>query len=66
MNAFAAVQTAYSCEEADKIKFSKDAYLALDPTERVFLDATWQSCQTPKEQDGKGCGHQHPAGVEGG
>ncbi|WP_230625447.1 hypothetical protein [Cupriavidus necator] len=51
MNAFAAVQTAHSCEEADKIKFSKDAYLALDPTERVFLDATWQSCQTPKDSE---------------
>ncbi|WP_243737053.1 hypothetical protein [Cupriavidus sp. L7L] len=51
MNAFAAVQTAYSCEEADKIKFSKDVYIALDPTERVFLDATWQSCQTPKDSE---------------
>ncbi|MFS8931264.1 hypothetical protein [Cupriavidus taiwanensis] len=51
MNAFAAVQTAYSCDEADKIKFSKEAYLALDPTERVFLDAAWQSCQTSKDSE---------------
>lgn len=48
-NDFGMVQTTYTCEEADKIRFDKTEYLKLEIQNRVLVDGTWQSCQTPPE-----------------
>jgi hypothetical protein len=49
-NGIAAVKPAFSCDEANKIKFDSAAYSALSPDERVLVDAQWNKCDFDKRR----------------